>query len=118
AKRESSTVMIAATVVRLEPVARHEAITYLSAREGAGRDRWLPVADRLRRDPDAPLGRVLRTPLMVDLARIGYGRPSADPAELLGAEDAAALEGQLLDSFIPNAYAQVPQPPGRNPKTS
>jgi NACHT domain-containing protein/transcriptional activator len=116
--RESGVVMSAATVVRLEPVARQEAITYLSAREGAGHDRWRAVADRLRRDPDAALGRVLRTPLMVDLARIGYGRPSADPAELLAAEDAEALEGQLLDSFVPNAYAQVPQPPGRNPKTS
>ncbi|MDT7797844.1 MAG: hypothetical protein QOI78_1277 [Actinomycetota bacterium] len=115
ATRESATVLGAATVVRLEPVARQEAITYLSAR---GSDRWLPVAERLRRDPDTALGRVLRTPLMVDLARIVYGRPSADPAELLGAEDAAALEGQLLDSFVPHAYAQVPQPPGRNPKTS
>ena len=113
--RESGAVLRAATVVRLEPVARQEAITYLTARQGA--DRWLPVADRLRRDPDAPLARVLRTPLMVDLARIGYGR-HADPAELLAAEDAETLEGQLLDSFVPNAYAQVPQPPGRNPKTS
>ncbi|MEU8631845.1 BTAD domain-containing putative transcriptional regulator [Amycolatopsis sp. NPDC048633] len=113
--REAGTVLGAATVVRLEPVARQEALTYLSAR---GSDRWLPVADRLRRDPDAPLARVLRTPLMVDLARIGYGRAGADPAELLAAEDAGALEGQLLDSFVPNAYAQVPQPPGRNPKTS
>ena len=113
--REAGPVLGAATVVRLEPVARQEAITYLSAR---GSDRWLPVAERLRREPDAALGRVLRTPLMVDLARIGYGRPGADPAELLDADDAAALEGQLLDSFVPNAYAQVPQPPGRNPHTS
>jgi DNA-binding SARP family transcriptional activator len=113
--REAGPVLGAATVVRLEPVARQEAITYLSARDSG---RWLPVAERLRRDPDAALGRVLRTPLMVDLARIGYGRPGADPAELLGAEDAAALEGQLLDSFVPNAYAQVPRSPGRNPKTS
>ena len=116
--RESGPVLSAATVVRLAPVARQEAITYLSAREGAGQDRWLPVADRLRRDPGAPLGRVLRTPLMVDLARIVYGRPGADPVELLEAEDAEAIEGQLLDSFVPNAYAQVPQPPGRNPNTS
>ncbi|UOZ03042.1 BTAD domain-containing putative transcriptional regulator [Amycolatopsis sp. WQ 127309] len=116
--RESGAVLGAATVVRLEPVARQEAITYLSARAGAGQDRWLPVADRLRREPDAALARVLRTPLMVDLARIGYGRLGADPAELLGADDAAVLEGQLLDSFVPNAYARVPQPPGRNPKTS
>ncbi len=114
--REAGAVLSAATVVRLEPVARQEAITYLSARDG--QDRWGPVADRLRRDPDAPLARVLRTPLMVDLARIGYGRPGADPAELLAASDVEALEGQLLDSFVPNAYAQVPQPPGRNPKTS
>ncbi|MET9002037.1 BTAD domain-containing putative transcriptional regulator [Amycolatopsis sp. NPDC004169] len=114
--RESGTVLAAATVVRLEPVARQEAITYLAARHGE--DRWLPVADRLRREPDAALARVLRTPLMVDLARIGYGRPPADPADLLATGDAAALEGQLLDSFVPTAYAQVPQPPGRNPKTS
>ncbi|VVJ22207.1 Uncharacterised protein [Amycolatopsis camponoti] len=112
---EAGPVLGAATVVRLEPVARQEAITYLSAR---GSDRWLPVAERLRREPDTALGKVLRTPLMVDLARIGYGRPGADPAELLAAGDAGALEGQLLDSFVPNAYAQVPQPPGRNPKTS
>ena len=113
--REAGPVLGAATVVRLEPVARQEAITYLSAR---GSDRWGPVAERLRREPDAALGRVLRTPLMVDLARIGYGRPGADPAELLDAQDAGALEGRLLDSFVPNAYAQVPQSPGRNPKTS
>jgi len=55
---------------------------------------------------------------MVDLARIVYGRPGADPVELLAAEDADSLEGQLLDSFLPNAYAKVPEPPGRNPKTS
>ncbi|MGW3966004.1 BTAD domain-containing putative transcriptional regulator [Amycolatopsis sp. NPDC005003] len=114
--RESGTVLAAATVVRLEPVDRREAVTYLSARHGE--ERWLPVADRLRRDPDSALARVLRTPLMVDLARIGYDRPPADPAELLAAEDAGTLEGRLLDSFVPNAYAQVPQPPGRNPKTS
>ncbi|WP_326836364.1 BTAD domain-containing putative transcriptional regulator [Amycolatopsis rhabdoformis] len=116
--RESGTVLGSATVVRLEPVSRQEAITYLSARDSAGSDRWHPVAERLRRDPDGPLGRVLRTPLMVDLARIGYGRPGEDPGELLAADDAAALEAQLLDSFLPHAYAQVPQPPGRNPKTS
>jgi len=116
--RESGTVMSTATVIRLKPVARQEAITYLSARESAEGVRWLPVADRLRRDPDGPLGRVLRTPLMVDLARIVYGRPGADPVELLAAEDADSLEGQLLDSFLPNAYAKVPEPPGRNPKTS
>ncbi|HEY3711568.1 MAG TPA: BTAD domain-containing putative transcriptional regulator [Amycolatopsis sp.] len=116
--RESGAALGTATVVRLEPVARPEAITYLSAREGAGHDRWRPVAERLRRDPDGPLGRVLRTPLMVDLARIVYGRPGADPAELLGDGDADTLEGRLLDSFVPIAYAQVPEPPGRNPKTS
>ncbi len=116
ATRASGTVLSAATVVRLEPVARQEAITYLSARQGE--DRWRPLADRLRGDPDGALARVLRTPLMVDLARIGYGRPPADPADLLAAEDAEVLEGELLDSFVPNAYAQVPQPPGRNPKTS
>ncbi|WP_103349548.1 BTAD domain-containing putative transcriptional regulator [Amycolatopsis sp. CA-128772] len=117
-RRASGPVLSGATVVRLEPVDRREALTYLSARQGADRDHWLPVAERLRREPDAPLGRVLRTPLMVDLARIAYGRPGADPAELLDAGDAGALEGRLLDSFVPNTYAQVPQPPGRNPETS
>ncbi|WP_033262395.1 BTAD domain-containing putative transcriptional regulator [Amycolatopsis vancoresmycina] len=117
-RRESGPVFSGATVVRLEPVARQEALAYLAARQGTGRDRWRPVAERLGREPGAPLGRVLRTPLMVDLARIAYGRPGADPAELLDAEDAEVLEGRLLDSFVPNAYAQVPQPPGRNPKTS
>ncbi|HWD06261.1 MAG TPA: BTAD domain-containing putative transcriptional regulator [Amycolatopsis sp.] len=114
----SGPLMTTATVVRLEPVSRQEAITYLSARENPGRNRWRPVAEQLRRDPEGPLARVLRTPLMVDLARIGFGRPDADPTDLLTAQDPEALEGQLLDSFVPNAYPQVPQPPGRNPKTS
>jgi hypothetical protein len=73
--------------------------------------RWDPVFAVL--GTDAPAGQVLRTPLMVGLARTIYNpRPGElagtlrDPAELcaLALGDRVAAEALLYDAFIPAAY--------------
>lgn len=73
---------------------------------------WDAVSHRLRSDPDDPavanLVRVLRTPLMVALARTTYSDDgSHDPAALLDSTrfpDPTAVEGHLLSSFVPSVY--------------
>ncbi|GAA1960984.1 hypothetical protein GCM10009738_39770 [Kitasatospora viridis] len=81
---------------------------------------WDPVLDELRHRPDSAastrLTAVLRTPLMVLLARTRYSdTPGQDPAVLL---DAArfptphALEEHLLAGFVPTVYR--PRPPDRS----
>ncbi|MCX5143081.1 helix-turn-helix domain-containing protein [Streptomyces sp. NBC_00338] len=72
---------------------------------------WTPVLDGLRAHEgaaDAPLTRVLSTPLMIVLARTMYSEASdRDPVELLDAErfpDENALEEHLLAGFVPTVY--------------
>lgn len=108
-------ILATAAVVEIEPVHLDDAVRFLLARDHAGDTRWQPVADRLRRDRDCPLARVLSTPLMVDLARAAYRSPDNDPADLLDQRrfpDQTAIEDHLLDAFLPATYAERPQPPG------
>ncbi|MBQ0852717.1 NACHT domain-containing protein [Streptomyces sp. BH-SS-21] len=118
----SSDVLTSAAVVELQPLDFETAAAYLlrTARptRGPGGTRttaWHPVIDRLRTDPGAhpctALRAVLRTPLMVTLARTAYDDTDADPAELLDdggrddrAQRQARLEAHLLDAFVPAAY--------------
>ncbi|TCO54235.1 BTAD domain-containing putative transcriptional regulator [Actinocrispum wychmicini] len=118
AVRHSGAILARAAVVEIEPVELDDAITFLTARRHLGDTRWQPVVEHLRHHPDGPLARVLSTPLMVDLARTAYTRPSSDPAELLDPSrfaDRAGIEEHLLDSFVPAAYAHRPPPPGLPP---
>ncbi|MGW2843576.1 helix-turn-helix domain-containing protein [Streptomyces sp. NPDC001274] len=79
--------------------------------DGASPAVWTAVLDRLRA-PGAgaapPLARVLRTPLMVVLARTMYSdSPDRDPADLLDTglfPDENALEEHLLAGFVPTVY--------------
>ncbi|MET9560806.1 NACHT domain-containing protein [Streptomyces tauricus] len=118
----SSDVFTSAAVVELQPLGFETAAAHLlrTARpvRGPGGSRttgWHPVIERLRADPDArpcaALRAVLRTPLMVTLARTAYDDTDADPAELLDdgrwddrAQREAQLEAHLLDAFVPAAY--------------
>ncbi|MFD0308714.1 NACHT domain-containing protein [Streptomyces sp. NPDC127119] len=118
----SSDVFTSAAVVELRPLGFETAAAHLlrTARpvRGPGGTRttaWHPVIDRLRADPDAhpcaALRAVLRTPLMVTLARTAYDDTDADPAELLDdgrwddrAQREAQLEAHLLDAFVPAAF--------------
>ena len=103
-------VITRAAVVELQPLDLPTAIAYLRETTPAGRraDRWEPVFARLRAHPDASPAVVLRTPLMVALARTIYGDSPADPRELLDDAylDAGTLEGHLLDRLIPATYQE------------
>ncbi|WP_411129051.1 NACHT domain-containing protein [Streptomyces sp. x-19] len=112
-----------ATAITLRPVTPPDAAAYL-VRDAGGRGspsaaRWQPVLAQLA-DEDSSVGQVLRTPLMLFLARTIYNpRPGAgplapgpipslpDPAGLLGFEDPAALRTHLFDAFVPAAYRDV-----------
>ncbi|WP_405528884.1 helix-turn-helix domain-containing protein [Streptomyces avidinii] len=77
---------------------------------------WDPVLERLRTDPDgapgARLAAVLRTPLMVLLARTVYSdTPARDPAVLLDTvrfPTPGAIEEHLLAGFVPSVYGSPP----------
>ncbi|WP_199782985.1 NACHT domain-containing protein, partial [Streptomyces alboniger] len=108
------TVLSAAAVVELEPVGVREITAFLTEGGVAGADRWTPVLAHLRAAPGGPLAQALSSPLMAALARVVYAPPTADPAELLDTarfHDRAAVEGHLLDAFIPSAYIHHPPPP-------
>jgi hypothetical protein len=111
---ERGDVITRAAVVELQPLDLATAIAYLRETTPAGRraDRWEPVFARLRADPDASPATVLRTPLMVALARTIYGDSPADPQELLddAFRDAGTLEGHLLDQLIPATYQEHARP--------
>ncbi|QIK09122.1 NACHT domain-containing protein [Streptomyces sp. ID38640] len=77
---------------------------------------WDPVLSHLRKHPQHPasirLATVLRTPLMVMLARTIYSdAPDRDPWVLLTDEFSSTddLEDHLLDHFIPTVYRDRPR---------
>ncbi|WP_367131795.1 NACHT domain-containing protein [Saccharothrix sp. HUAS TT1] len=113
-------VITGSAVVCLADLAPDDVDTYLrlstSGRTTAARARWAPVLARLRApDPDPAaqaLAAVLRTPLMLSLARAVCSGGSADPADLLrtaAAHDTPRqrqhhLETLLLSHFVPALY--------------
>ncbi|UUU32886.1 NACHT domain-containing protein [Streptomyces sp. CA-210063] len=123
-------VLTSAEVVRLRPLDRAAAEAYLrsTARSTGERD---PDGDR---DPSGgvntggdahtvwsgvlphaspPLTAVLRSPLMVTLARRVYGDTSRDPSELNDTDrfpTPDAIEKHLLDAFVPAAFADGTSP--------
>ncbi|MBN6038330.1 helix-turn-helix transcriptional regulator [Amycolatopsis sp. 195334CR] len=108
-------VLTSAAVVELTDLTPDDLAGYLprTARRvnGSAATAWDPVLDALREaepGPAANLAKVLRTPLMVGLARTVYSDPvGRDPADLLDAErfpTTRALEEHLLDTFVPTVY--------------
>ncbi|MCQ4214053.1 NACHT domain-containing protein, partial [Streptomyces longispororuber] len=100
--------------VELRPLDVEDVRGYLllSARPGADhRSKWDPVLTALTDGDTAQARRlrgVLRTPLMVAMARVVYSDTSARPAELLDTEEfptARAVRRHLLSSFVDAAYA-------------
>ncbi len=109
----SGAILTRAAVLEIEPVDLEDAATFLMATGPSARDRWCPVLDHLRSNRDAPLARVLTSPLMVSLARTVYAASASDPPrQLLDFPDQAAVEHHLLEAFIPAAYHDPPAAPG------
>ncbi|WP_252365310.1 helix-turn-helix domain-containing protein [Saccharomonospora piscinae] len=113
-------VLTSAAVIELRDLDVADVANYLprTARKAAdGGTVWEPVLGRLRESPPdhaaATLAAVLRTPLMVGLARTVYSDgPGRDPAELLDStrfSDAATLEAHLFDSYLPTVYRDRPE---------
>jgi hypothetical protein len=110
-----------AAVIELTDLAMDDVADYLRRASAklagtATATRWDPVLGRLRSDPHSPavanLARVLTTPLMVALARTVYSDDvDRDPATLLALSNTTAVEGHLLDSFIPSVYRSRPGNP-------
>ncbi|MBN6040439.1 helix-turn-helix domain-containing protein [Amycolatopsis sp. 195334CR] len=110
-------VLTSAAVVELTDLTPDDLTGYLprTARRttsGDGTTAWDPVLAELRDpaagSPAANLAEVLRTPLMVGLARAVYSDPrDRDPADLLDPSrfpTAHAIEEHLLDTFLPTVY--------------
>jgi DNA-binding SARP family transcriptional activator len=114
AVKQSGAILTRAAVVEIEPVELNAAIAFLTAHKRAGETRWDTLVGHLRRHPGGALAQALRTPLMVDLARTAYTRPDTDPDELCDTTrfcDRGAIEGFLLDRYLPAVYARRPSPP-------
>lgn len=110
-----SAVVRTAAAVALLPLDEAMVSRYLLDDAG-GRDaaaRWAPVLATL--GSDEPVAQVLRTPLMVGLARTIYNpRPGEligdlpEPIELCGASmtDSKSVERHLFDAFVPAAFRE------------
>ncbi|MFF0152240.1 NACHT domain-containing protein [Micromonospora sp. NPDC005203] len=93
-----------AAVIDVEPVRIVDAEVYLTQREVSGSQRWQPVLEAMRRDPDGPLATALSTPLMIGLARRVYQAPQSAPQQLVALATAKAVERHLLEGFLPSVY--------------
>lgn len=103
----SEGVLSSAAGIELIDLSLESASTYLKS--GHRNSAWEPVLTALQQPQNAPgaaLAEVLKTPLMVSLARKVYrASRGRKPSELLQKFDTpAAVEDHLLDSFVATAY--------------
>lgn len=106
-----------AAVLEIQPVDIDDAANFLTGADPHP-ERWRPVLDHLYAEPDGPLARALRTPLMVDLTRTVYATSAGDPGELVDLgrfPDQRDVERHLFDAFLCVAYQNRPAPPGSRP---
>jgi hypothetical protein len=109
----TSRALAAATVVEALPVRPADAVSFLQhALPLPDQDRWQEIRASLERSPDGPLAAALSSPLMVSLVRQVYepadGDWAADPGQLLGFAERAALEEHLLAQAVPAAFRGRP----------
>jgi hypothetical protein len=95
-----------AAVLEIQPVALDDAASFLTGAD-PWPERWTSVLDYLRLYPDVPLAQVLRSPLMIALARAVYAVSGGTPTELLdttrfpGRDE---IERRLFDGFLRVSY--------------
>lgn len=114
--------MNAAAGIELRPLDTDAVSSYLTASASGptGAARWDPVITALR--TPGPVAQALSTPLMAGLAQVIYNpHPGGslatlpDPAKLCALAHRAAIEGHLLDAFIPPSTALSPASPHGTP---
>jgi hypothetical protein len=106
-----------AAVLEIQPVAIDDAAGFLAGADPHP-ERWQPILDHLTAQPDGPLARALRSPLMIDLTRTIYTTPGARPADLCDGTrfpDQDSIERHLFDMFLQVAYDSRSAAPGSQP---
>ena len=97
-----------ARVVEIRPLLMDDVLSALpSGLTDSELKAWRPVVDRLRSNSMTNLYEALKTPLMVFLARVGFGvsaRPPADLVQLASGLPSDGLRGELLDQYLRVSY--------------
>jgi hypothetical protein len=111
-----------AAVIKLRKLDNDVVERFLRAGAGAGAERWDPVVAAL--SAGGPVGRALRTPLLVGLANTVYNpRPDSstgtlpDPATLCDPgrfPHSSAVRNHLLGAWVQAAYRSRPDPEHRS----
>ncbi|SHN38837.1 hypothetical protein [Cryptosporangium aurantiacum] len=120
---ESTGPLLRAICVQLRDVTVDDLVDYLPRTTGTAADltsKWTPALEAIRAaDPEQEpeqetaagrVAQVLRTPLMIGLARVAYSDTRADPGDLLDSErfpTTVSIEAHLLEAFLPAAYRRV-----------
>ncbi len=104
-----------AVVLDVHPVDLADAGQFLAAAASDGPQRWQPVLGKLGNGSDAPLAKVLASPLMIALASTVYAAPATGPDELLDFTEQDQIEQHLFDAFIQVAYQDTPPTPDTRP---
>lgn len=98
-------VLTGAAVAEIQPLAPLTIRDYLILATPPERaHRWIGLFDSDRDDHNGRMARALATPLAASLARAAYADRDRDPRALLELADRDAVEGHLLDQFIPSLY--------------
>lgn len=98
-------VLTGAAAVEIQPLAPQTIRDYLIRATPPERaQRWIGLFDSDRDDHNGRMVRALATPLAASLARAAYADRDKDPQPLLELADRDAVEGHLLDQFIPSLY--------------
>jgi hypothetical protein len=104
----AGTVIATSLAVELQPLDATAAQRYLTAAAPGGDATvaWSQVFAHVRAHPAGPLAAMLRTPLMISLAREIYCEGPHDPRNLLdsGHDSQEAIERHLLGQIVPTAY--------------
>ncbi|MFE9096586.1 NACHT domain-containing protein [Streptomyces sp. NPDC007264] len=98
-----------AAVVELETVGAKAAITYLRQSKVSGDDRWNPVFDAMRGEPESTPARTMASPLMLYLAQKTYRARLTQPGELASTtRSREEIEDTLLSRYLPAVYTDDP----------
>ena len=100
-------------IVRLIPLDRAAAASYLQDNFRDDTERWEPILRCLNQRASSALAATLVKPLMLYLARTTYEIEGTEPGELLDSSKfptAETIENHLLDRFVPTVFA--PRYPG------
>ncbi|MEU5076051.1 NACHT domain-containing protein [Streptomyces asoensis] len=94
-----------AAAVELDTVGVDAAIAYLNTSKLSGDERWTPVFEAMRGEPESTRTSTTTSPLMLYLAQKTYRASLTDPGELVSpARSPQEIEDTLLGRYLPAVY--------------